>query len=245
MDNSGGDEAVPGSIYHYQTNGTFAPQGQAPAYQTLLVDLNGDGIADIVGLSGTNLLIWKGDGSGVFGAPINQIPLPNAWQPIYFRDMDGDGYIDIVLPGVILYGKGNFQFDAVAIPYYANFAVDISTAMDSDIATPSGVMFGQGKHAFTVPTGTVPLPDNAPLFPTQVVADMNGDGMDDLVLADSGFEIYLSVGRQGFMFDQALRPGKRVRRVDNILGGCGFQWRRIARHCCWHDWSGRCRALHQ
>jgi len=205
MDNSGGDGAVSGSIYHYQTKGTFAAQGQAPAYQTLLVDLNGDGIADMVGLSGSNLLIWKGDGSGVFGAPINQIPLPNAWQPIYFRDMDGDGYIDIVLPGVIFYGKGNFQFEAVAIPYYANFAVgDFDGDGIPDIATPSGVMFGQGNRTFTAPMGIVPLPDDPPPFPTQVVADMNGDGMDDLVLADSGFAICLSVGRQGFVPSQAL-----------------------------------------
>lgn len=203
--NSTGDGSFPGTIYHYQPSGKFTAEGQAPDYQTLLVDLNGDGIADMVGLSGTNLLIWKGDGSGNFGAPVNQIPLPNAWQPIYFRDMDGDGYTDIVLPGVILYGKGNFQFDAVTTPYFENFAVgDFDGDGIPDIATPSGIMFGQGNRTFTAPTGITPLPDDPPPFPTQVVADMNGDGMDDLVLADSGFEIYLSVGRQGFVFDQAL-----------------------------------------
>lgn len=82
---------------------------------------------------------------------------------------------------------------------HANFAVgDFDRDGIPDIATPSGVMFGQGNRAFTVPTGIVPLPDDPPPFPTQVVADMNGDGMDDLVLGDSGFGIYLSVGRQGF-----------------------------------------------
>jgi hypothetical protein len=196
---------VPGTLYQYQTNGTFAAQGQAPAYQTLLFDLNGDGIADMVGLSGNNLLIWKGDGSGVYGAPVNQVPIPNAWQPIYFRDMDGDGNIDIVLPGVILYGEGNFQFQAVTIPYFQNFVVgDFNGDGIPDIATPSGVMFGQGSRTFTAPTGIVPLPDDPPPFPTQVAADMNGDGMDDLVLADSGFAIYLSVGTQGFIGYQSL-----------------------------------------
>jgi FG-GAP-like repeat len=49
------------------------------------------------------------------------------------------------------------------------------------------------------------LPDSAPPFPTQVVADINGDGMDDLVLGDSPeIELYISAGRQGFMQDQAL-----------------------------------------
>jgi len=52
--------------------------------------------------------------------------------------------------------------------------------------------------------GSSPLPDSAPPFPTLVVADINGDGKDDLVLGDSGPAIYLSMGRQGFALDQEL-----------------------------------------
>ncbi|MCU1299345.1 MAG: hypothetical protein JWO91_3623, partial [Acidobacteriaceae bacterium] len=200
-----GSSGTAGTIYHYQAGGTFAREGQAPEYSTLLIDLNGDGISDMVGFSGSALVFWKGDGSGDFQTPINQIPLPGASQPIYFRDMDGDGNIDIVLPGEILYGKGNFQFDAVAVQFYENFVVgDFDGDGIADIATPSGIMFGQGNRSFTAPTGIVPLQDNSPAFPTQVVADINGDGMDDLVLGDSGPRIYMSVGSQGFVLDQSL-----------------------------------------
>lgn len=204
----GSDEgsSVPGNIYHSQPNGTFAQQGQAPSFSTVLVDLNGDGMPDMVGFSGTNLFIWQGDGSGFFGAAISAIPLPDGFQQFYFRDMDGDGHIDIVLPGVILYGKGNFQFDPVPITFLQNFVVgDFDGDGIPDIATASGVMFGQGNRSFTAPLGTTPLPNPAPIFPTQVAVDINHDGMDDLVIgASPEIEIYISAGRQGFIQDQAL-----------------------------------------
>jgi len=202
---TGGPFNIPGTIYHYQSNGTFLAQGAAPTYSTVLVDLNGDGIPDMVGFTGEEMLIWKGDGTGVFQAPINQISLPRGFAQYYFRDMDKDGNMDIVLPGVILYGEGNFQFTAVSTAFYQNFVVgDFDGDGIPDIATGSGVLFGQGNRTFTAPTGSSPLPDSAPPFPTQVVADVNGDGKDDLVLGDFGPAIFLSLGRQGFAVDQIL-----------------------------------------
>jgi hypothetical protein len=204
-DYTGGPFNIPGTIYHYQPNGTFAAEGDAPTYPTVLIDLNGDGIPDMVGFTGEQILIWKGDGTGNFQGPINQISVPDGFAQYYFRDMDKDGNMDIVLPGVILYGDGNFNFTAVTWNFYANFVVgDFDGDSIPDIATGSGILFGQGNRTFTAPMGSSPLPDSAPPFPTQVVADINGDGKDDLVLGDNGPAIFLSTGRQGFELDQVL-----------------------------------------
>ena len=202
---TGGPFNIPGTIYHYQSNGTFATEGAAPTYPTVLVDLNGDGIPDMVGFTGEEILIWKGDGTGVFQAPINTISVPRGFAQYYFRDMDKDGHMDIVLPGEILYGDGDFNFTAVTWDFYENFVVgDFDGDGIPDLATGSGILFGQGNRTFTAPMGSSPMPSSAPPFPTQVVADVNGDGTDDLILGDSGPAIYLSLGRQGFALDQEL-----------------------------------------
>lgn len=202
---TGGPFNIPGTMYHYHADGTFAAQGAAPTYPTVMVDLNSDGIPDMVGFTGTEMLIWEGDGTGVYQAPINQMSLPSGFAQYYFRDIDKDGHMDIILPGVILYGDGNFNFTAVPISFYENFAVgDFDGDGLPDIATGSGILFGQGNRTFTAPMGISPMPNSAPAFPTQVVADVNGDGMDDLILGDFGPVIYLSTGRQGFVLDQSL-----------------------------------------
>jgi len=205
IDNNG-NAGTPGTFFGFQPNGSSTSFGQAPGYSTLLVDLDGDGIPDMVGLSNTTLLIWKGDGSGVFQSPVNEIPLPYGFQPIYFRDMDGDGHMDIVVLGAIMYGKGNFQFDVLSIPFYEYMLVgDFDGDGILDILTPAGVMFEQGNRTFTAPMGPVPSLGNLPPpFPTLVVADLNGDGMDDFILGSEGPQIYLSLGRQGFVLDQEL-----------------------------------------
>jgi len=58
-------------------------------------DTNGDGINDIVRISYDAILIWEGHPSGNLGPEVRvTIPYRNATSE--FRDMDGDGHIDLV-----------------------------------------------------------------------------------------------------------------------------------------------------
>ena len=171
-----------------------------PNQTTVLVDLDGDGVAEMVGLTGDSLIIYKGDGTGSF-TTVASLPNPSGMGPV-FRDMDKDGHLDMVVPGTIWYGKGNLAFDAVTLASTSgqNFAVgDFDGDGMPDIAIASGVLFGQGGRTFTSPTGVMP-------FGIGYAADIDGDGKDDIVLTDvyNNIEIYHSVGRAGFIHEQSI-----------------------------------------
>jgi hypothetical protein len=148
---------TPGVIYHFGPNGAPAAMGTAPTCSSVLVDLDGDSIADLVGMIQGTLFLFKGDGSGSF-VSMAQIPIPTglAIQDLVFRDMDRDGRLDIVLNGYIFYDKGNFEYDAATIPYSGlEFVVgDFDGDGIPDIGTSAGIMFGNGGRTFTSPTGT-------------------------------------------------------------------------------------------
>jgi hypothetical protein len=208
---------TPGVIYHFQPNGAPVAQGTAPACTSVLVDLEGDGIADLVGFSQSTIYIWKGDGTGMFQGPVAEIPVTGSQviQDFVFRDMDGDGHKDIVVAGAILYGMGNLQFKTVQLPVTLNqrFLVgDFDGDGIPDIVISGGVLFGQGNRAFTAATGSVPTCWSGYLL-SPAIGDMNGDGKDDIVCGAgaTGLEIYIGAGRSGFTQYQALTiPGGSI-----------------------------------
>jgi hypothetical protein len=208
-----------GQIYHYQPDGSFKSIGLTPPDGVLIADLDGDGKADLIGFSGNDIEIWKGDGSGDFTSlsPVFTSAI-NERTGVIVRDMDRDGLTDIVLGGLILYGKGGMNFDALTLPAGINdpFAVgDFDGDGNLDVATQVGVMFGGGSRQFSTPTGEVPGFASGGYNANWVAADVNSDGKDDLIYANgSNLDVALSAGRSGIFLDQQLNA------VD-IIGSLG------------------------
>jgi hypothetical protein len=119
-------------------------------------DVNGDGIPDIATSGGTILF---GDGKG--GFPTRKDYMLNATGPVMIADFDGDGNPDIV------FGNGN--------PTYLS-----GNTLNSTMT----VMFGDGTGRFTG-APIIPTPDVAGESEAFATADFNGDGIPDLVLANS------------------------------------------------------------
>jgi hypothetical protein len=203
---------TPGIIYHFEPNGVPVAQSTTPACTSVLADLNGDGIADLVGMVPGTLFLFRGDGTGSF-QPMAQMPIPRQTiQDVMFRDMDRDGNVDIVLNGSIMYGSANFQFDTVTFPSSGvEFVVgDFDGDGMPDIGTSTGMLFGNGGRTFTAPTGTG-VDCSSAYARAPAIGDLNGDGKDDLVCGSATsylVSIYLSEGRTGFRYDNAIAiPG--------------------------------------
>jgi hypothetical protein len=200
-----------GEVFLNRGGGVFSPPIDVPRGMRL-ADLNSDGFADLVGCSGSNALVWPGDGSGTFrSAPIS-VPIgvscPNDVQIV---DMDRDGHLDIVGTGFILYGKGGFNFDLVPIPGRADGPLLVGDFNGDGrldlIETASGyILFGQPNRTFQAifnPGGAVPASPGS----SYAVADFDQDGKDDVAVANSNtIFLFISQGDGTFIAKSVLTP---------------------------------------
>jgi hypothetical protein len=212
-------------------NGTFQAAHNFATHEPIggmaVADVSGDGMPDIVTTigDGNTLSVFLGDGDGTFQAAQNtQLPHDTLEPPcgVVVADVNGDGRPDLVIGDnslLVLLGNGNGTFQN---PYavdgdYGQFSVavadvngdgkpDIIGAMTS--YESASVLLGNGDGTFQHFLQTSGYTPN--LVASILVADMNGDGHPDLVLASDyggGFSVLPGNGDGTFQPPQNFATG--------------------------------------
>ena len=142
----------------------------------VLADLNGDGLLDVIvpNTGGNNVLVYPGLPGGGFGPALN----------------DGNGFIVGTNPVAVLVAdvNRNGRPDLIAVNRGSN---DVSIL--SNDSTTSTIDFTQGPR-LSVGSGPV----------AAAFADLNGDGIPDLLVSDGGSrDLRILPGRSGGFFDDS------------------------------------------
>jgi uncharacterized protein (DUF2141 family) len=172
-----------------------------------IADLNGDGKPDLVA---TNLCrsqsdcengsvgVLLGNGDGTFQSPVTYSSGPASAAAVAIADLNGDGHLDLVVGGPLITvllgnGDGTFQPPVGVGSNYNIFSVaieDVNGDGKLDLVTsgfplllaPTGgvnVFLGNGDGTFQTP-----MAYGQSSFTSLAIADVNGDGKPDLLVAD-------------------------------------------------------------
>lgn len=212
---------------------TVQTQNVSYSNELVFVDVNGDGIPDMLQSTGT-LSVWTGKGDGTFNLPANgstYVVDGAGVQGIVTGDFNGDGALDIAQLGddykqVSLFagnGKGSFAAapvlttttEAGSAPSYISLqnVEDVqgkgySSALFIDDTSTTQVVTavsdGKGNLTYKVGLAASAVPAIGYIQPVQ--ADFNNDGKQDLLIAntDGTLSVALSNGDGTFQQPVAL-----------------------------------------
>jgi hypothetical protein len=204
-----GTSANPGSLKLYPIYGgsdaapLVTPDGYGPLYLAT-ADLNGDQVPDVVSASYTDnsLAVFLNDPAspGTFGLPL-RLPSPGASQ-LAIADMTGDGQPDIVSADFyvslfVQLSPGNFATPVSLYPGGANWVAlgDLNGDSLPDVALTdaTGVKLLLHTGAPSATTFAAPVAVYSEASPSSqqganliAIADVNSDGLNDLVITDPG-----------------------------------------------------------
>ena len=191
------------------------------ATQTVLVDVNGDGKLDAI-VGGNTLGVYLGNGDGTFAKPVPGsqyvVDPVGGSQTMVVADFNNDGISDIAQLGsyytqISLFfntSKGGFRAApvltaendpnagyTVLLTSGAYTASGFSSPLVSHLGPTSTdlvTMIGDGKGNFTSVMALPTLPANE-AFIQPVHADFNGDGLEDLVYADTAGGVWIALSK--------------------------------------------------
>jgi hypothetical protein len=155
--------------------------------QIVAADVNGDGSSDLIVAIDTGVSVMLGNGDGTFQAVKKST---GTVQYFAVADLNNDGHLDIVATNgfssiSVLAGHGDGTFSVLHRysitspgPFAGIVATDFNHDGNIDVAIPSGQIFvGDGTGALTVGSSFGTSPQSSVV----AVADINGDGVPDVV----------------------------------------------------------------
>jgi RHS repeat-associated protein len=166
--------------------------------QTVVGDVNGDWVPDLIALTGSELSVRLNYGDGTYADPFT-VGLPGTNQAIAVGDLDGDGSQDVVVANnagaltiVRSDGRGKFFAPQASLTVGSNPTAltlqDLNGDGKLDLVSTNGasnnvsVLFGNALGGFTVganyAVGTNPK--------AMAIGDINGDGKVDIAVANAG-----------------------------------------------------------
>lgn len=157
-------------------NGNFSSAITASAVglgtlDSRLADLDGDGNIDFVGSDGSNVKVMFGDGTGSFSG-LTTYAQTTTITDIHLSDIDHDGDLDLITSEIYVLGNDNIS-----------------------------VRLNNGDGTFTAATTYLPGDSVASPRGHSTLADFNGDGYDDIIMANdaaSSLSIFINDGTGNF-----------------------------------------------